>query len=98
MGEPLKALRRDLILPSDAGLDGEDICFLNISAPKPGRRGRGRVQHTKVTDRNTVELAVAVFSSLRPSEPLYPSGLSSYRRRWDKLIEVLEWRYHCQHL
>ena len=90
VGEPLKALRRDLILPTDAGLEGEDICFLNIPAPKPGRRGRGRVQHTKVTDRATVELAVAVFSALRPSEPLYPSGLSSYRRRWNKLIEVLE--------
>ncbi len=90
VGEPLKALRRDLILPSEAGLDGEAICFLNISAPKAGRRGRGRIQHTKVTDRDTVNLAIAIFSSLRSTEPLYPAGLSTYRRRWDKLIEVLE--------
>ena len=90
VGEPLRALRRDLILPADAGLEGEPICFLNITAPKPGRRGRGRIQHTKVTDKDAVELAIAVFSHLRPEEPLYPSGLSAYRHRWDRLVQVLE--------
>ena len=90
VGEPLRAFRRDFILPADAGLEGEPICFLNITAPKPGRRGRGRIQHTKVTDKDAVELAIAVFSHLRPDEPLYPSGLSAYRHRWDRLVQVLE--------
>lgn len=89
VGEPLKALRQDLILPDEAGLE-IDVCFLNITSPKTSRRGRGRTQHTKITDESTVRLAKVVFSQLDPQEPLYPSSLSSYRRRWDRLLAVLE--------
>ncbi len=89
VGEPLRACRRDLILPEEAGLESE-IVFLNIAAPKPGRRGKGKTQHTKITDLSAVRLAVAVFSHLQPEEQLYPSTLSSFRRRWDRLCCVLE--------
>lgn len=89
VGEPLKALRQDLILPDEAGLE-IDVCFLNITSPKTSRRGRGRTQHTKITDESTVRLAKVVFSHLDPQEPLYLSSLSSYRRRWDRLLAVLE--------
>ena len=74
VGEPLTARRKDLILPEDAGLS-DHVCFLNISAPKASRRGRGRVQHTKITEASVVKLAAT---------------LDSYRRRWDKLLACLE--------
>ena len=89
VGEPLTALRQDLILPEEAGLSTA-VCFLNISAPKASRRGRGRVQHTKITDPTAVGLAEAFLAHLRPDEPLYPSSLSSYRRRWDALLMALQ--------
>lgn len=88
VGEPLSAQRKDLILPDEAGLS-DSVCFLNIAAPKTSRRGRGRTQHTKITDAATVQLAKTVFSHLRPDEPLYPSTLDSYRRRWGRLLMTL---------
>ena len=89
VGEPLQARRCDLILPDEAGLQ-ESICFLNIRAPKPGRRGRGRVQHTKIVHPEAVKLVVAVFQDLPSQAFLYPSSASSYRRRWDRLLTVLQ--------
>lgn len=47
--EPLNARRRDLLLPTDSGID-RNVMFLRVGAPKPGRRGRGRVQHTRISD------------------------------------------------
>ena len=89
IGEPINALRRDLILPTEAALVSQ-VCFLNIAAPKPGRRGRGRRQHTKITDSIAVQLAETVFQDLDPDAFLYPSTASSYRRRWDRLLMELE--------
>ena len=89
ISEPLKATRGDLLLPSDSGIDRE-VMFLRVGAPKPGRRGRGKVQHTRITDKMTVQLAVRFFSHLSADELLYPVAPSTYRRRWDRLLEVLE--------
>lgn len=88
VGEPLKAKRNDLLLPSDAGLPA-DTCFLQVGAPKPGRRGRGRVQHARINDQLTVDLAVAAFGSLEPGAMLYPVAPATYRRRWDHLLGIL---------
>eukprot|EP00438_Fugacium_kawagutii_P001255 Skav223451 [mRNA] locus=scaffold350:925896:940241:- [translate_table: standard] len=89
VGEPLKACRSDLMLPADASLP-PDTCFLQVGAPKPGRRGRGRVQHARINDRQAVELAVAAFGALEPDALLYPVAPATYRRRWDHLLTVLE--------
>ena len=89
VGEPLRAFRKDLILPAEAGLESE-VVFLNIAAPKPGRRGKGKTQHTRITNPDAVRLAIAVFSHLHAEDPLYPATPSSFRRRWDRLLEVLE--------
>ena len=89
IGEPLKAARRDLVLPAEASLSTA-VCFLNIAAPKPGRRGRGRQQHTRITDEGTVKLSEVLCQQLQADDLLYPSSLSSYRRRWDRLLTELE--------
>ena len=88
VGEPLRAVRSDLVLPAEACLQ-EEVCFLRIRAPKSGRRGKGRVQHTKICDALVVRLVAAVFQDLEPEAPLYPSSASSYLRRWNKIAEAL---------
>ena len=88
VGEPLRAKRSDLLLPEDCGLDRE-VLFLQIGQPKSGRRGKGRVQHSKVTHSQTIQLARAAFGALSPDDSLYPTTASTYRRRWDKLVETL---------
>ena len=88
VGEPLKATPGDLLLPADAGLD-EEVCFLRVGAPKPGRRGRGKVQHARISDTFSVKLAAAVFGMLASDELLYPVAPATYRRRWDHLLATL---------
>jgi hypothetical protein len=88
IGEPLLAVRSDLMLPSEAFLD-PNVCFVRVGAPKPGRRGRGKVQHARVTDLATVQLAEFAFGKLERSALLYPISQSSFRRRWDALLKAL---------
>ena len=89
IGEPLRCFRADLVLPSEAYLQ-EQVCFLGVRAPKPGRRGRGKVQHSKISDAATVDFVTWLFEHLDPSAALYPSSAGTYRRRWDKVAEALE--------
>lgn len=86
VGEPLKALRQDLILPDEAGLE-IDVCFLNITSPKTSRRGRGRTQHTKITDESTVRLAKVVFSQLG----------AVYRYHVGQPISNIQWTMRIKH-
>ena len=89
VGQPIVATREDLILPDEAALL-QKFRFLRVSKPKPGRRGRGRVQHARVDDAGAVDLAVAAFSHLDPSEKLFAATASTYRRRWDRAAEALQ--------
>lgn len=88
VGEPLKAKRSDLLLPDEAGLQ-EDVCFLQVGAPKPGRRGRGKVQHARIFDPLSVKLAVTAFGALKADDLLYPVAPATYRRRLDHLLATL---------
>lgn len=83
IGEPLRAVRADLVLPQEACLT-EDVCFLCVRSPKPGRRGRA-----KITDPLTVQFAAAVKQHMDPMATLYPASASSYRRRWDRIAATL---------
>ena len=89
VGEPLRAVRADLVLPREACLT-EEVCFVCVRSPKPGRRGRGKTQRAKVSDTATVRLVSAIFEHLDPLAPLYPSSASSFRRRWDRIAATLE--------
>lgn len=88
VGEPLRACRRDLLLPEEACLSVE-VCFLNVQNPKAGRRGRGQVQHARISDTSAVALCRAAFGSLPPDELLFPAAAATYRRRWDHLLASL---------
>lgn len=89
IGEPITAVRGDLILPDEAALQ-QKVCFLRVSKPKPGRRGRGRIQHARIDDEFAVDLAVAAFTFLDPSEKLFAATASTYRRRWDRVTAALK--------
>ena len=88
IGEPLKALREDLLLPADTGLENLS-CFLLVRNPKSSRRGKGRIQHARIRDENTVRLAIYAFQKLSPTDKLYAGTNSAYRARWDKLCAAL---------
>ena len=87
IGEVLRALRSDLLLPRDLLLD-DHRCFRRL---EPKTRGCGaRVQHT------TLELPphICIFIhdicyGLPRSAGLYYGSHSVYRRRWDRLLLVL---------
>ena len=87
-GETLRAKRSDLLLPCDSGLE-RNVLFLQVQKPKPGRRGRGRVQHARITDSFAIRVATAIFEHLQPGEFLYPVSPSTFRRRWDHILSVL---------
>lgn len=89
VGEPLKACRADLMLPEEACLD-LPVCLLNIRSPKAGRRGKGRVQHARISNEEAVNLARAAFRELLPDDLLYPAAAATYRRRWDALMAALQ--------
>ena len=88
VGEPLKARRKDLLLPEDAGLETK-VCFLRVGRPKPGRRGRGKVQHSKIFHEAAVDLVRGAFGELSPNDLLYPASASTYRKRWDTILLAL---------
>lgn len=88
-GEFLKATRRDMVLPRD--LIGEDrhVIYLKIREPKSRFRGRGRVQHASIHEPNVVSFLQRLFGSLSADERLYPISASSFRRRWDTVLQHL---------
>ena len=89
IGEVLRALRADLVLPADIGSEVSDRVFLRIRLPKTRRRGGARQQHATVQHSGLVRACERVFGSLPPDAPLYPLSAQSFRRRWDDLLQAL---------
>eukprot|EP00438_Fugacium_kawagutii_P002456 Skav235884 [mRNA] locus=scaffold5594:13070:15073:+ [translate_table: standard] len=96
VGEVLRARRADLVLPAD--LDDPELtaAFLRIRRPKTMRRGKGRVQHLKVSGCAHVEFLYKVFGELEDFLPLFPLSASSFRSRWEKLLFALKVPKHLQ--
>ncbi len=88
IGEVLRATRIDLVLPEEACLS-LPVCFLNVSAPKAGRRRKGRIQHARITDPDTIFLTQVAFQGVSGNMMLYPAAPSTYRKRWDTLLAAL---------
>jgi len=89
IGEPLAGRRQDLLFPDEAGIPLPDI-FVRVGAPKPGRRGRGRVQHTRISDFTAISVISRAFKDLDRDEQLYPGSAASYRRRWNSILAALD--------
>jgi hypothetical protein len=89
-GEPLSAIRKDLLLARDLLVEDPDVVFLRIQNPKGRRRGIGAVQHTKVVDKQLAVFLDAIYGRLDLRTPLFPGSASSYRKRWDEVIAFLK--------
>eukprot|EP00438_Fugacium_kawagutii_P011433 Skav235906 [mRNA] locus=scaffold256:299189:305925:- [translate_table: standard] len=88
-GEVLKGCRGQLVFPADVGqVDGP--IFYRIQKPKPGRRGMGRVQHTKILPVDVCVFLTAKLFDLQGDAFIYPGSASSFRTRWDRLLRALE--------
>ena len=90
IGEVLQARRCDLLLPSDLLEADSGVAFLKVRQPKTRFRGRGRVQHLKITNPAVVPFLERVFGSLDPSLALFPLSANVFRKRWDSLLDLLQ--------
>ena len=88
-GEILKAIRRDLLFPSDLLTPDSGQIFLRVGEPKSRRRGKGKVQHAVVQNVAVIGFLEKIFSRLAYDEHLYPISSGSFRRRWDAILTIL---------
>ena len=88
-GEVLKATRSDLLLPCDLIAEDPGRIFLIISNPKSKRRGLGTTQHAKVQNMAVANFLQEIFGHLDPQLPLYPASATTFRKRWNLLLETL---------
>lgn len=84
-GEVLKACRGQLVLPEDLGQEDGPI-FFRISSPKPGRRGMGRVQHTKITCPEACAFLAFHLGHVHPDLLVFGGSPNVFRTRWNKLL------------
>ncbi|CAE7880747.1 ARF6 [Symbiodinium microadriaticum] len=88
-GELLTAKRSQILTPLDI-LDSEHPwLYVRILRPK-SRRKAARVQHAKLKDPEALLLLTALWQKLRKTELLYPGSPSIYKRRWDRLLALLQ--------
>ena len=88
-GEPLKACRQQLILPSDLLQDDLSTVFLRIENPKSRRRGLGRIQHISIEYGPLVVFLEGLYSSWPSERRLLEMSPSAFRRRWDAILTAL---------
>lgn len=64
IGQAMRALRRDLVLPSDNFVSDHMVAYMKVSQPKTRRRGRGKVQHLRIENEAAVLYLEKVFSCI----------------------------------
>lgn len=90
-GEPLRARRRDLILPRDMLDLSAKVAYLKINEPKSRRKSKGKVQHVSIYEIDFIHFLERVFTDdVGRDEPLYPGSSVSFRRRWDRILDTLK--------
>ena len=88
-GEPLRAVRRDLVLPRDRMEPESGVAYLRVGRPKARRRARNLVQHITIDHYYAVRFLDMVFGDLEPEAPLFHASPSAFRRRWDSILASL---------
>ncbi len=89
VGEVLRALRSDLILPYDNLEPVGAPCFLQLRSFKSMNRQPAKVQHMKIDDGYVSSLLTRIFGGVALHEPLFRSTPYQYRKRWDILVRDL---------
>ena len=88
-GEPLKALRKHLILPADLLQENFQTAYLRVENPKSRRRGIGKVQHLSIEMPCFVEYLDRIYQDDERHEPLLQCSASAFRRRWNTIVGAL---------
>ena len=89
ISEVLRATRADLVLPSDQFSSTFFAAFLRVLNPKTKRRGKGKVQHLKLSNKPAVAFLERCFASLDPDLCLFPLSAAAFRSRWEHLLDEL---------
>ncbi|CAE7648407.1 Cdk10, partial [Symbiodinium necroappetens] len=89
VGEPLRAHRGAILLPSDLLLDELPACYVRVEAPKTSHRGTGRVQHFVVREPSFVKFLERLLANDPLTQKLFPASAATFRRRWDYVLERL---------
>ena len=79
-GEVIKACRGQLVFPRDLG-EASGPVFCRIQKPKPGRRGMGRVQHTKIKPTGVCSFLWSILGALSSEAFIYPGSFGMFRTR-----------------
>ena len=90
IGEPLQAVRSQIVLPADLLEADLRVAFVRVERPKTGLRGGGRVQHFTVSDAAFVAYLSRSLCGVAPSSRLFTGSPSTFRRRWDILLRLLK--------
>ena len=88
-GEPLRAKRSDLLLCRDLVVESPSVVFLRIENPKARHRGIGTVQHAKLDNLQSAPFLDKVYGKLPRDSYLFAGSPSSFRKRWDAILEFL---------
>ena len=79
------------MLPADLAMEGDDSAiFLRILEPKAKRRGLGKVQHAKIEDSLVCRFLSRYLADLNLDEQIFSGAPSSFRRRWDSVLQALD--------
>ena len=87
-GELLHARRRNVLTPLDLLEPEHSWIYIKIDKPKSRRRG-AKVQHIKLCEPAVVTFLERTWQALGPQELLYPGSPGVYRRRWDRILQIL---------
>lgn len=83
IGEVMRALRENLVLPSDVLFDPKDMTLLSIVKPKSRNRGGAQVQHISIKSLPIAAFLSYIFGALPAGAKLFPMGPGAFRTRWD---------------
>ena len=90
IGEPLRARRRQVVLPEDLMETELKSAFVRVEKPKTVQRSGSRVQHFTVTEASFVRFLSRSLLNMEAESPLFHGSPSTFRRRWDVLRRLLQ--------
>jgi len=88
LGEILRCLRSDLILPCDTVGEVSHNAFLELRRFKSLNRQPAKIQHMKISDRYCVKLLTMIYVNFGGEDKLFDGSADQYRRRWDFLLNT----------
>ena len=86
LGEVLRCLRKDLILPCDTVGEINFNAYLELRRFKSLHRQPAKIQHMRISDAYCVKLLNMIYGSYSGDWLLFSGSAGQYRRRWDFLL------------